>query len=201
MHQAESDPRLGSKILVTDLRSISAPKGKMPGSINSFLQTHPNKRKDYLEHICEYLKLSPNGTVDTLRSRIVDHIERNADMDEKVRELASQYKSSEAKKGKNQNGTPNPQYPLTPLVLIANSATAHSTPTASAGISISQPFTQDLFDETQQLPHDRVKKLSGVKNLLAFDDEGIAGEEVEDEQEKNQELCVDLENEICPGSI
>ena len=40
-------------------------------SLNSFLQTHPYKRKDYLEHICGFLKISRNGTAETLRARIV----------------------------------------------------------------------------------------------------------------------------------
>ena len=78
----------------------------MPLSLTSFLQSHPFKKKDCLEHICKSLKLSSNGTVETMRTRIIDHVESKQDpnermlLDDKVKDIARRFKTSEHKKTK-----------------------------------------------------------------------------------------------------
>ena len=75
-------------------------------SLGSFLQTHPYKRKDCLEHICKTLKLSTNGIVETLRSRIIDHVDGKTDLkdkvtvEEQIKDIAQTFKSTENKKHK-----------------------------------------------------------------------------------------------------
>ena len=45
---------------------------------------HPFKRLDSLQHVCKALKLSTVGTAETLRSRIVNHVEAGKAPDEEV---------------------------------------------------------------------------------------------------------------------
>ena len=125
-------------------------------SLGSFLQTHPYKRKDCLEHICKTLKLSTNGIVETLRSRIIDYAEGKSDMEEQIKQIAQKYKSIENKKHKTSVSNtekqslpplqPSPPPPLiSPRIRIIQSA-SHSTPCENIA---TQP---PLFEDTQNLP-------------------------------------------------
>ena len=101
----------------------------MSPSLSSFLQTYPFKRKDCLEHVCETLKMSKNGTCDTLTARIIAYVDDNTETDAKVRDIAQRFKI-----GKNKTQD-NSRHSIPPVA---------STP--------SQPLSQLLFSDTQSQP-------------------------------------------------
>ena len=112
-----------SQSFSSEARAIMSP------SLSSFLQTYPFKRKDCLEHVCETLKMSKNGTCDTLTARIIAYVDDNTETDAKVRDIAQRFKIG---KSKTQD---NSRHSIPPVA---------STP--------SQPLSQLLFPDTQSQP-------------------------------------------------
>ena len=117
----------------------------MTVSLQAFLETYPYKTKACLEHICSALGISTNGTVVTLRTRIVEYGENkakdNENLEEKIKDMAHKFK--EHKKNGSLSKTPkgvNPKYPLSPVALL--SSAPHSTPIAQASSSL--PITTEL---------------------------------------------------------
>ena len=70
----------------------------MPETLNTFLMNHPYKKINSLQHICSSLNLLTNGTAETLRNRILKHVEDGKVADEEVRQLAIVFKENEIKK-------------------------------------------------------------------------------------------------------
>lgn len=90
-------------------------------SLNSFLQTHPYKRVDSLKHICTALKISTNGVAETLRSRIIEKVGENDEMEKQVKDVALEFKNQNnaRKSSTSVVGDPTtPKYPSTPTVHI-----------------------------------------------------------------------------------
>ena len=114
----------------------------MPLSLNSLLQTWPYKKKDCLEHICKAQKLSPNGVADTLRQRILTHVEKRPETETVIREMANSYKHTETQNTKDK---PTP-YPLSPRIVTQ----VHSTP---VGTRVTKP-SQSLFDDPNEDEND-----------------------------------------------
>ena len=69
----------------------------MPLSLCSLLNTYPYKTRACMERMCSVLKLSTNGTIDFMRSQIIEYAERN-NTEEKIFELAYQHKQIVTKK-------------------------------------------------------------------------------------------------------
>ena len=97
----------------------------MTVSLQAFLETYPYKTKACLEHICSALGISTNGTVVTLRTRIVEYGENkakdNENLEEKIKDMAHKFK--EHKKNGSLSKTPkgvNPKYPLSPVALLSS---------------------------------------------------------------------------------
>ena len=70
----------------------------MPETLNTFFMGHPFKNIKSLQHVCNSLKIPTTGTAETLRNRIVKHVEDGKAQDEDVREIARIFKAKEQKK-------------------------------------------------------------------------------------------------------
>ena len=130
-------------------------------SLNSFLQTHPYKRKDCLEHLCAFLQLSKNGTVESMRARIVDHVDKKYEcdgkQDEKTRqiiegkrlELESRIKeeAQKYKNGHNEKLRQKASLPLSPIVI--KDTQSQSSPISKEPPS--HPGSQLLFNDSQTI--------------------------------------------------
>ena len=101
--------------------SSSEARAKMSPSLSSFLQTYPYKRKDCLEHVCETLKMSKNGTCDTLTARIIAYVDDNTETDIKVRDIAQQFKINKNKTQDNNRHMSTPTQPVSQLLFNTQS--------------------------------------------------------------------------------
>ena len=110
----------------------------MPLSLQSLLQTWPYKRKDCLEHICKTQKLSPNGVADTLRYRILTHVENRPEIEEKVKDTALNFKQKEIQNNKD-------KYPISPV--IKTTTPIHSTPVTNSSQSLFNDPRDDDYDD------------------------------------------------------
>ena len=110
-------------------QSTSQPTHKMPESLSTVLYSHPYKKLDCLKIICSRLKLNSNGTVSTLRERILEHVNDDASLEELVRDIAIKFKQDEAKKN----------FPISPRVQVLQS----DTPVKRTRLN--QVQSQDLF--------------------------------------------------------
>ena len=132
----------------------------MPMSLNSLLTTYPYKRKDCLYHICAQLELPRGGTVETMRNRIVDFVDRqtvNKEGDtedmrkqnlEKRRELVGRI-TTVAHRYNEKRKSGSGALPLSPIVTIGPPALAKS-PKPSA-TTANQPASQPLFSDSQTI--------------------------------------------------
>ena len=124
-------------------------------AISSLVETYPYKCKNFLLQVCESLKLSTKGTVKLLQERIATHVEDKPDLEEKVRNMATQLKQAEAKKPHGASA----------------SSTPVSTQAARSSISLSPlPQTQLLFSQEEE--GNKVEKVVDEK-VIGDDDVNI----------------------------
>ena len=161
-------------------------------SLNSFLQTHPHKRKDCIEHICMFLGLSKNGTVESMRARIVDYVDRryksDSEEDEIARlELENKIKDEAQKYKQSQNEKMRHNLPLSPIVI--KDTQSQSTPMAKEPPS--QPKSQMLFNDTQGISvhestlagsendtiEERIDKLDELYHGLTIEEPTLEGDD------------------------
>ena len=83
-------------------------KVKMVETLNTFFMCHPFKKLNSLQHVCKYLNLPITGTAETLRNRIVKHVEDGKAADEEVREMALEFKMNEQRKKNKDRQRENP---------------------------------------------------------------------------------------------
>ena len=118
---------------------------KMPETLNTFFMGYPEKKIKSLQHVCNSLNLPITGTAETLRNRILKHVEDGKASDEEVREMARIFKENENKKkveapsGPSQTAAKIPATPGGAAQRIAGPCD-HSTPTAF-------PQSQSLFSQ------------------------------------------------------
>ena len=162
----------------TTTTTITTTTTTMPESLNTFLQTHPYKKVDCLKHLCSELKLSGKGVAETLRTRIIDHIGDNADLEAKVRQAASKFKTTAttATTGATETTAKTAaHYPMSPIIQILKGITPRkSRRTRTESIEL---FTQNGESECE----DTEKSLL-EKSILEEIDEfhGMYNEVVED---------------------
>ena len=169
-------------------------------SLNSFLQTHPHKRKDCIEHICMFLGLSKNGTVESMRARIVDYVDRryksDSEEDETARqvieqkrlELENKIKDEAQKYKQSQNEKMRHNLPLSPIVI--KDTQSQGTPMAKEPPS--QPKSQMLFNDTQGISvhestlagsendtiEERIDKLDELYHGLTIEEPTLEGDDM-----------------------
>ena len=70
----------------------------MPESLNTFLSTHPYKNMDSLKHVAASLniRIQRSATADSIREKVLTHAGDNNNIDEEIRNIAKQFKSSKA---------------------------------------------------------------------------------------------------------
>ena len=153
----------------------------MPLSLCSLLNTYPYKTRACMERISSVLKLSTNGTVDMMRTQILEYAERN-NAEEKIRDLAYQHKQIETKQTKamtNQQCTSSPACIQKPSVItpflppISPSLFSNYDEDATQD----DPANVDLLTPTQL--HKDIDELTQMGNDLT-----LRLDEIENEREK-----------------
>ena len=169
--------------------SSSEARAKMSPSLSSFLQTYPYKRKDCLEHVCETLKMSKNGTCDTLTARIIAYVDDNMETDIKVRDIAQQFKINKNKTHDNSRHTSTPSQPVSQLLF----SDTQSQPTPIRDITKEIDELEDMANELTLNGN-----TDGDKNESSFDDDNAQGPTI---QQKTLSSPDDADSELSEISF
>ena len=156
------------------------------GELSSLLTTWPYKRKDCLESICTALNMSTNGTVDTLRQRILSHVERKPENEDKIKEMAFSFNRT----GKRKNSS---KYPFSPVIRVSTSN--HSTPIPNIN-------SQSLFEDSHDDQSDNNEDADVTRAIDELNElyEQCMSMHDKDDQKSSQEEDPDLIEEISYDS-
>ena len=169
--------------------SSSEARAKMSPSLSSFLQTYPYKRKDCLEHVCETLKMSKNGTCDTLTARIIAYVDDNMETDIKVRDIAQQFKINKNKTHDNSRHTSTPSQPVSQLLF----SDTQSQPTPIRDITKEIDELEDMANELTLNGN-----TDGDKSESSFNDDNAQGPTI---QQKTLSSPDDADSELSEISF
>ena len=133
-------------------------------SLSSLLQTYPYKTRACIERVSNVLKLSTNGTVDKMRTQLLEYAEKN-NAEEKIRDLVFQHKQIEAKKVKNAFSQPTTSSPAS-LAFNQPPQSQCTSPHLPISPSLFSNFDEENSDDEQSQIHKDIDELMQMGNDL-----------------------------------
>ena len=150
-----------------------------------------------MERMCSVLKLSTNGTIDFMRTQIIEYAERN-NAEEKIFELAYQHKQIVTKKTR---ATSNQTCTSSPALLTHRHSPSVNSPVLPISPSLFSNYDEETTQNEQGQIHSDIDELMEMGNDLT-----LRLNERENEREKNDHSpenpetypCTDNARNKCP---